>query len=578
MSQSKTLDFSTKAQLLHLLCNSLQGLMPSAFLIPLPLFPLLWKLEPHSILFSWFFFSILVDLSRYYLAKHYLKENPTPVTSTKMFTQWANKLTIAYLLGGIRWAIVAYAFFHPDKFITQSLIFAIIFVIFTGLIFTSSMLPKTFYAYSIPIIIAITLRIYVYEGITQEFFSFCFTITVFYIVSIKILSIARESNIESIKLRFKNIDLINKLKEEKKVAEKANRKKTSFLATASHDLRQPVQSLELLVDTLGSHSYQEVTISKIKSSTKSLSSLLDNLLDISKLDANVMKFKKLPISLTTLFSQMQTDFEESAKQKNIQLIIKPINKNIYTDPTLFFRILSNLLDNAIKYTEQGSITLSAETVKNKISIRVIDTGIGIPKNKQETVFDEFEQLQNSGRDRQKGLGLGLSICLRVSHLLNHEITLSSDTDGTQVELLVDEAHDALPEIKTPTVFDIDLSNKIILVIENEEDIRYALGMTLRNWHASVFEASNRTQALLILKYLKHPADLIICDYRLENDDGVSIISEIQRVSPYTIPSIILTGDIVHKEIENLDHSQILVKPVSTEKLKSVIGLSIQSAP
>ena len=405
MSQKNSLDFKMKAQLLHLLCNSLQGLMPSAFLIPLPLFPLLWGLADTLTLCTWFLASIGIDYIRYYLARQYLKENNKPVTSVKVFKLWANRLTLAYFLGGLRWAFVVAVFFYPEKFIIQGLLFAIIFVIFTGLIFTSAMLPQTFYAYSIPIVVAITARLSLYEHITQYvFFSFSFTMVIFYIVSVKILGIARKSTIESIALRFKNTDLINKLEKEKSAAETANRKKTSFLATASHDLRQPVQSLELLVDTLGTHKDEGETINKIKTSTKSLSSLLDNLLDISKLDANVVKYKKLSVSIPTLFSQMQSDFEENAKKKNIELIIKPINRNIHTDPTLFFRILSNLVDNAIKYTKQGTVTLTAEAVEKQILIRIIDTGIGIPKKKQTIVFEEFQQLQNSERDRSKGLG------------------------------------------------------------------------------------------------------------------------------------------------------------------------------
>jgi len=213
----------------------------------------------------------------------------------------------------------------------------------------------------------------------------------------------------------------------------ANAAKTRFLAAASHDLRQPLHAMSMLSAAL---TLQELNpkskaiADKMNSAMTDLSSELDSLLDISKLDAGVMRVRPKKLSAGHLILKVVELYREPAARKNLKIelnIQEPIE--IEVDSSLIERVLRNLLDNAIKYTEEGSVVVNCRTAGELCEITITDTGIGIPEDEQLKVREEFYQLSNTERDRQKGLGLGLSIVWRIVPLLGATLRMNS-TLGT----------------------------------------------------------------------------------------------------------------------------------------------------
>lgn len=225
--------------------------------------------------------------------------------------------------------------------------------------------------------------------------------------------------------------------------ERALTAKTGFLAAASHDLRQPVQALLLyctvLVGSLGSHPAGRVA-HEMEQALAALKALLDSLLDISKLDAGLVTPHVSQMSLDTLMAQLAHEVGPVAAAKGITLRFVPRRMMVKSDPVLLGRMLRNLLDNAIKYTEGGKILLGCRGRGSEVVVTVADTGIGISANNLSHIFDEFYQVANTERDRRKGLGLGLAIVQRLAGVLGHRVGVSSQPgQGSCFEVIVPKA-------------------------------------------------------------------------------------------------------------------------------------------
>lgn len=226
-------------------------------------------------------------------------------------------------------------------------------------------------------------------------------------------------------------------------AESASQAKTRFLASASHDLRQPIHSMSLFNAALNMQALNHHTraISRhMNTALAALASQLDALLDISKLDAGIEPVNHSNVNLCLLLARLVHEFTLSAMDKGLELKLSaPPYSYVHTDEMLFERIIRNLLSNAIKYTERGSIELVVSQSGSKYLLKIIDTGAGIAEGDQSKIFEEFYQLHNPGRDHSRGLGLGLSIVRRLVDLLAIELLMSSAVDkGTTFTLMLEQ--------------------------------------------------------------------------------------------------------------------------------------------
>jgi len=383
---------------------------------------------------------------------------------------------------------------------------------------------------------------------------------------------------KSINLRFENQKLINSLKEQRDIAEQASHSKTKFLAAASHDLRQPLQSITLLLAALSRYVNEEKQhdiLSKARASVSSLSELLDSLLDISKLDAGLIIKQPVGFLISSILNEEAEKHLESAHKKGLQInLALPPELDLISDPQLVKRIISNLIVNALKYTNKGSVNLTVTKHEEGILIEVRDTGIGIPKTEHKNIFSEFYQVENPERDRRNGLGLGLAIVNRLVAILSGEINITSTLgQGSCFQVY-------LPNLKSGAQAPIALEKKTsnwpmlcgmsVLIIDDEIDVRDSMALLLESWGCLTTSSASEEDAISKLKHqTKNQISAIIVDYRLREDKtGLECATNIMKHLQREIPTLLITGDTESRVIKKLQQSKIpfMHKPINPQKL------------
>ena len=300
-----------------------------------------------------------------------------------------------------------------------------------------------------------------------------------------------ENELLAEKLAAQNVDLEAARVE----AEQANRAKTQFFAAASHDLRQPLHAMGLFASALAEKiRYPEVSsiVNSINVSVHALETLFNELLDISKLDSGAIKPNLTDFAIQDVLARLRTEFEVEAEAKHIALTVSADDHVIRSDTVLFERIVRNRISNALRYTPSGRIdvTLNRDGARDgHVRIAVTDTGIGIPPEHQQRIFEEFYQVGNPGRTSKKGLGLGLSIVQRMSTLLGYPIQLTSGP-GKGSTFAFEVPLGKLPQRDTVSASRArasatDLTGKLIVVIDDEEPIVECMTVLLSSWGAKV---------------------------------------------------------------------------------------------
>ena len=370
------------------------------------------------------------------------------------------------------------------------------------------------------------------------------------------------------------------LKDKKAQADGATLTKSRFLAAANHDLRQPLQSVGLYLSAMRrvmQDSAPALEIAeKIQNSLDVMSGLLDSLLDVSKFDTGAVDVKLGRVSLQHLFDLLLADAQPQAVDKNLTLVIQPTALSVFSDPGLLLRVLENFLFNAIRYTHAGEVRLLAQSVGDQVRIDVVDTGIGIPEQAQQTIFDEYFQVDNPMRERSKGLGLGLSIVKHIAQLLGHKIEVASQVDlGSRFSVW-------LPKVATsldPAGLSIDLQvgpvesldNLLALIIDDDPAVLDSLRVLLELSGMSVYVATDRPSAMLSIAEGLRP-HVVISDFRLPGVDGNALITEIRAALGVAVAAILITGDTAIDNSMNalLPDVEVIHKPVNGEWLLSTI--------
>lgn len=395
--------------------------------------------------------------------------------------------------------------------------------------------------------------------------------------------------IESLQLRFKNEFLVQELAQQRQIAEEAGKAKAKFLASASHDLRQPVQAIalfqELLRPEMTLTSKGEDYFAKAQQAVSAVSGLLGALLDVSRLDASTVKPQETVISIAELLLDLQREYGPLAERKGLELRVAPCRLCVDTDAMLLGRILRNLLSNALQYTPIGKVLIGCRRRGRKVVIEVWDTGIGISQTDQHNIFDEFVQVGNQHRDRQQGLGLGLAIVDRAARLLGAEISVRSVLERGSCFAVSLPISDALPP-RRPIRYSADvgspydLDNRRIVVVENEAMIRNGLHSLLENWGCAVISGDSATSVLAQIEEQGLEVDAVISDYGLsECESGIDVVRRLRdRLRP-DLPAMLMTGDtsegIVKAAAEN--GLSVLHKPVRPWRLRQTLCVLLPAA-
>ncbi len=370
------------------------------------------------------------------------------------------------------------------------------------------------------------------------------------------------------------------LRDKKNEAEEATRAKSRFLAAASHDLRQPTHALGMFIARLGQLPLDLPTrqlVGNVEASVRAMQDLLDDLLDVSRLDAGAVSVNVKPVSLQTVLHAVHAALEPFAAQKALRLRFRPTALWVMTDAVLLQRIAMNLVHNALRYTNSGAVLVACRPSVDGQTVRleVWDSGVGISKENQEDVFKEFYQVGNTGRDRAYGLGLGLNIVQRSAALLGHTLGLRSTLGrGSRFTVTLPRTQPAAQQDKpladAPAL--VTLVGTRVLLIEDDNNARLAVTDLLESWGCTVYSGASALAAMA--SHERHSDwDVILTDYRLpDGDNGLVVIERLRAYAGRTVPACLMSGDTDSGLMQAAKEAglPLLHKPVRPAKLRSLL--------
>ena len=369
-----------------------------------------------------------------------------------------------------------------------------------------------------------------------------------------------------------------------RIAQHANDAKTRFLAVASHDLRQPMQTLVILQGLLisavnGAHATN--LVGRLGETLGAMARMLDVLLDINQIEAGAIRPEKSVFCINEIFERLADEFAYTARAKGLKLSMVPCSLMVNSDPVLLEQMLRNLVSNALKYTPSGRVLIGCRRRGKGAVIEVRDTGIGIAENEIMAVFEEYHQVNNPARERSMGLGLGLSIVQRLGALLGHGIGAASNPGrGSVFSIQIDDiAQQQTQPAERPLEVDLKRATAItdkarILIVEDDPEVLDLLDMMLRDRGHETLLAPDGPTALALVSEADVPPDLVLTDYNLPGGlNGLALAEELRRAVARDVPAIVLTGDISTLAMRRISQRDVLhlAKPVTVDRLARAVS-------
>jgi signal transduction histidine kinase len=379
--------------------------------------------------------------------------------------------------------------------------------------------------------------------------------------------------------RFRNEDLVQQLRSQVDVAARANQEKTRFVASAAHDLRQPLHALGMFCATLDQRlqdTPERPLVRNMMSAIESLEDSFGAMLDISRLDAGVVQPLPQIFPIRDIFRRLYQQFGGDAEARNLALRFRATRRVVQSDPLLLERVLANLVQNALRYTRNGGVLVTARRYRGAVALEIWDTGPGIPDDKKEMIFREFYQIDNPERDRSRGLGMGLAIVQRICHLLGHPLDLRSRVGKGSVFRVVVPVGDitavdaTIPEATLPAR---KLGIVTVLLIDDERSIREATRELLEPMHVDVIAAATIPEAVELAKASQVPIDMILSDWRLRGqENGVEAVRAVRQITGEATPAMLVTGDTSTDLLKMAHQSGLVVlhKPLQPKHLVRLI--------
>lgn len=406
-----------------------------------------------------------------------------------------------------------------------------------------------------------------------------------------------DNGVEGVVITFTNITerrhVADALEEARQQAQMANAAKSRFLAAASHDLRQPLQTLALLQGLLAKAVEGENAqklVARLDETLGAISAMLNALLNINQIEAGTVATKTVDFPINDLLERLRDEFAYHTQAQDLALRVVPCGLSVRSDPHLLEPMIRNLLANALKYTKQGKVLLGCRRRAGRLSIEVWDTGIGIPGDQLEAIFEEYHQLDNTPRQRSRGLGLGLSIVQRLGKLLGHQIGVRSHPGKGSVFSIggITLASGETAPQRERRRGNIDegtgkgvLRKGEILVVEDDPEVSELLELVLKEEGHRVTTAPDGVAALDLMARGTIRPDIILADYNLPNGmNGLQVIATLRERLHRQAPAIILTGDIAVGIVRDiaLQNCIRLNKPVKAKKLTQIIQLLLPFLP
>ncbi len=380
-------------------------------------------------------------------------------------------------------------------------------------------------------------------------------------------------------IAIENARLFDEIQDKTRQLELANKYKSHFLASASHDLRQPLHALNLFVAQLCAEpnaAERSRLVTRIDAAVSSMNELFEALLDMTRLEAGILEPHLSEFPVAQLLKRMETTFAEAAREKGLRLAVVPSGAWVLSDFILLERIVLNLVSNAVRYTAGGGVVVGCRRRGEELRIDVCDSGPGISPDQQKSIFGEYYRLA-AEPDRGGGLGLGLAIVDRLGRLLGHAVELDSRRGrGSRFSVsvpLIAGQHGAAEAPAPPTIAD-PARGKLVVVIDDDALALVGMGGILRSWGCDVMTADSQEAALAQIAGRDRRPDLIISDYRLaDGKTGIEAIEHLRAELGASIPAFLISGDTAPERLRETSARgyHLLHKPVAPMRLRAMLN-------
>ena len=531
---------------------------------------LLWgRVEPAWLL-AWVTALFALTGVRIAFVRAYLRRRPERAES------WGWAFALFSFLSGCLWGSIGVLFFSPGDVVVIVLLCVVLAGMTGGSVASLSAFLPAYYAFALPAVLPFAARSFAHGG---ELFPVLGVLSLFQLgVNLAYARTLQRTVRDSLLLRFENTALVRELTTAKESAEAANVAKSKFLAAASHDLRQPLHALGLFLQTLRETALPEAerrTLEHARRSMDAMEGMFSSLLDVSRLDAQVVVPRLESFPLQPVFERASTELEPLARAKGLRMRVARTRAHAHSDPLLLERIVLNLVSNAVRHTEHGAVLLGCRRAGAALRVEVRDSGPGIPAARHAEIFDEFTQLNNPERDRNKGLGLGLAIVSRLAQLLGHRVALRSAPGAGStfsVELPRGEAQTSPAPRAAPE--SADVSGMLVAVVDDDPVVLEAMTVLLAKWGCATVCADSGSELLRALAGTTRVPDLLLCDYRLRaGETGLGAVEAVREEFNAEISAAIITGDTGPERLREVEASgyAILHKPVNPARLRALLA-------
>lgn len=496
-------------------------------------------------------------------------------TSPQKTQHEANVLTLKATLHGLVIAYSVIEFFPLVSVQTLSLLIIILVGMTSASVLILSLYPPMFIGFVFPSAIALLLSKQYGQNAELWWLSYCILA---YIICMTVVMLHTKKTVSnSIKLQFENRSLIHELRQALTQTDDANRAKSIFLASASHDLRQPLHALGLLIETFGRSKLSEQQAElygHMMSSVESTRGMLDSLLNISKLDAGAISADPKPFFIQTIFNKLETEIAPTADEQGLIYRSRDTIAAANSDALIVELIIRNLIANAIRYTDTGGLLIACRNKKpNKLVIEVWDTGIGIEKSEIKNIFKPFQQLSNAERDPVKGFGLGLSISQGLAKTIDANLTVrSTPGKGSVFRFELNKSNAKVIEDHSNDSQVIQFKNKSILIIDDDVRVRASMQTLMKSWDCQCIVSESAAQAVEAIQGIH--IDIMLVDYRLRDGlTGRNAIDDVRHAIGHKVPAIIITGDTAAERIKEAQavDAMLMHKPASTRQLQRMMN-------
>jgi signal transduction histidine kinase len=543
---------------------------------------LFWRVTPASVMLPWMAAFAAMAAARWWVAQRFQRATPSTLGDWQRWRLYSNLGTAA---AGVLWGLTGWIFYLRGNPTQQTGLIVIVYTI----------QPRMFFGFVSLCFLPLVVRI----ASAGEVGSYELAGELLLIISLTavLARYYRQALQRVMELKLQADSLLAQLTVEKQAAEAArhdaevaNRAKTQFFTAASHDLRQPLHAMGLFAEALRQRVHEpEVAhlVNSINESVDALEGLFSELLDITRIDSGGVEVHPRHVRVDDILRKLRLHFEPMAFDKGLALRLRSSKCAVYADPLLVERVLRNLVSNALRYTNDGSVLVGCRQRGDKVLLQVLDTGLGIRPEQQAMIFEEFYQVPNTGAtapDQRKGLGLGLAIVKRLAALMNAPLRLAS-TPGRgsvfTIELPKGKAQDAqlmARHVKGP--LELTLTGRQVVIVEDEPVVRSSLEVLLKGWGAGIQAFDSVVAAAAWARDCpadQAAPDLLIVDYRLESGmTGVQAVQALRQRFGAGVPAIVVTGStMTGHEREAQEHNfHVLTKPVLPNKLRAMIAFKL----